>query len=298
MKAETDLRGVVAATVTPFDSAGRVDTGRLMAHCAKMIAAGCGFTSVFGTTGEGASLSTDQKITALNMMAETGMDMSRQVPGIIAASVDDAARLYRAAADLGCRAGLILPPFYYAPTGPEGVADFYAAVVERAGNPGLPILLYNFPHFSGVAFTPELVRRVQDRLGELLVGIKDSTGDLAGGKALVAAFPELSIFTGDDRILPAMVAAGGAGMIGGMVNLFPSDTVSLYQGGVDAAFEARAGRRIVAVDGNGGLIVLKAILAEVTGDTAWRRPLPPLLPLSAAETARVADALELERGVT
>ncbi|WP_353474894.1 dihydrodipicolinate synthase family protein [Salipiger sp. H15] len=291
MRAGTDFKGVVGAAVTPVTPEFEIDVPRLVAHCDAMLAAGCAMTSAFGTTGEGASFSTDQKIAALKAMKAAGCDMSRQVPGIITSALEDAARLYRAAADLGCRAALIIPPFYYTASSEAAIAEFYAAVAAKAGNPGLDIVLYNFPHFSGVTFTPSLVRAVQARLGELVIGIKDSTGNLEGGLELIRTFPELSIFTGDDRILTRMVAAGGAGMIGGLVNLFPADSVTLFGGKVDAAFEKRAAMRIEAVDGHGGLVVLKALVAARYGDDGYRRTVPPLAALEAGLSARLAEEL-------
>ena len=293
MRAGTDFKGVVGAAVTPVSPGQDIDLTRLLTHCEKMRAAGCAFTSVFGTTGEGASLSSRQKIEALRAMKAAGHDMGRQVPGIIAASVDDAAALYAACSELGCRAALIIPPFYYTASSDAAVADFYAAVVARAGRPGLEIVLYNFPFFSGVTFTPTLVRMVQARLGNLVIGLKDSTGNLDSGLALIEAFPELSIFTGDDRIVPNMVAAGGAGMIGGMVNLFPADCVALYMGHADDSLRARAAKRIEAVDGNGGLVVVKALLGALYDDPTWSAVLPPLAPLADARCKAICAELGL-----
>lgn len=295
MKNGTDFKGVIGAAVTPVTPDLDIDVDRLVTHCGIMLDAGCAFTSVFGTTGEGASFSTEQKIAALTRMKADGADMKRQVPGVIAASVDDAARQYRAAADLGCRAALIIPPFYYKPASDDAVARFYQAVVARAGHPGLEIVLYNFPFFSGVTFTPALVRAVQDRIGDLVIGIKDSTGNLEGGLALVSAFPDLSIFTGDDRILTRMVEAGGAGMIGGLVNLFPADSVALCAGGVDAGFQARAAHRIETVDGNGGLAAIKALLAVNYGDDAFDRLVPPLASVAADIRERLAIDPDMAR---
>ncbi|SFD13353.1 dihydrodipicolinate synthase family protein [Tropicimonas isoalkanivorans] len=276
MRADTDLSGVVAALVTPFDSRHEVDVAGLAAHAGRMLHQGCSFISPFGTTGEGASLSTAQKSAVLTALVESGIDAARMIPGVITSTVDDAAQMVRHIADLGCRAALVIPPFYYDPSGDDGVADFYEAAIARAGAPEIDIILYNFPHFSGVTFTPALVRAVQARLGDRVVGIKDSTGDLKGGLALIDAFPELSIFTGSDAILPQMVAAGGAGMIGGMVNLYAAEAVRLARGEADEEERSRARRRIEIVDGNGGLAVLKAILAKTYDSPAFGRFLPPL----------------------
>lgn len=280
MNEYTDLKGVIGASLTPTNADYKIDVAALKDHCEKMLSQGCEFTSVFGTTGEGASFSAQQKINALNEMSAMGMDMSRQIPGVIASSIDEAASLYKVAAELGCRAALIIPPFYYQPAGNDGIVDFYEAVVVAAGSPDLGIILYNFPFFSGVPFTPSLVKDVLFRLGGSIIGIKDSTGDLAGGLELISNFPNLSIFTGDDRILSRMVSGGGAGMIGGLPNIFPADCVTLYKGGVDEEFELRAAKRIELVDGHGGLIALRALLAKKYNQPLFFKPLPPLLPLS------------------
>lgn len=294
MQKNNRLAGVVGAAITPIKPDFTPDVGRLFAHCTHLLAQGCAYTSVFGTTGEGASFSARQKINALHQLADMGMDMSRQIPGIMESSIDAAAEQYRSAADLGARAALIIPPFYYTPSDADAVADFYAAVVAHAGSPDLDIVLYNFPAFSGVYFTPDLVRRVVTRLDGRVIGIKDSTGDLDGGLALIAAFPELSVFTGDDRLVMRMVAAGGAGMIGGMVNLFPAECVALFAGNASQDAQKMAATRIATVNDTGGLPAIKAVLGLRHDDPAYTRTCPPLRSLTQDASAAVVRALGLE----
>ncbi|WP_319517568.1 dihydrodipicolinate synthase family protein [uncultured Martelella sp.] len=291
MLAESDLRGVVGACVTPVTAAGEIDVQRLKSHMEFVLAEGCSFVSEFGTTGEGASLSTRQKAAALRALAGTGMDMKRHIPGVVASALDEAADMLTAITQVGARAALVIPPYYYAPSSRTAVADFYEAMIERAGSPDIEIVLYNFPHFSGVTFDVPQVEVMLERFGKRIIGIKDSTGNLADGLKLIEAFPQLSIFTGDDRILPDMVAAGGAGMIGGMTNPYPADTVQLYTGPVTDALRARAKARIEAVDGYGGTVVLKALVAEMHNDDAFRRTLPPLSPASDADMEKVHAAI-------
>lgn len=297
MNVGKDLRGVICATVTPLDEEGCIDTSLLAEHCSRMLEAGCSFVSAFGTTGEGVSFSVREKVVALEALAEHGVDMSRHIPGVMVTSVDDAAQLYLAASRLGCRAALIIPPFYYSPT-PSGVADFYEAVIKKAGAPKTDIVLYNFPHFSGVAFTPELVQLVMARCGGRIAGIKDSTGNLDDGLALIDAFPELSIFTGDDRILTRMVAAGGAGMIGGMPNLYAADCLKLFADKAADAIQQLAKRRIEEVDQNGGLVILKALLAKQYNNDAFGRVAPPICAAPEALVARISETLAAEAEAT
>lgn len=278
MSISEDLKGVVGAAITPITKSFDIDSGRLRAHCDTMMDQGCRMVSAFGTTGEGASFSVAQKLTALAEMKAAGLDMSRQIPGVITSALDDAARLVRGYADLGCRAALILPPFYYAYSAPGGLGDYFAAVIERAGSPDIDVMLYNFPAFSGLLFTPERVQEVRDQLGDRVVGIKDSTGDLEAGKRLIRAFPDVAIYTGDDRILSRMVHAGGAGMIGGLPNAFPADCTCLAHAAQDDPLQDIAAQRIAAVDAHGGLSVLKGLVAQLYNDPAFAPTMPPLRP--------------------
>ncbi|MBB4124380.1 dihydrodipicolinate synthase family protein [Martelella radicis] len=281
MLADSDLRGVVGACITPVTPDFEIDVQRLKSHMEFVLAGGCSFVSEFGTTGEGASFSTRQKAAALRALAGAGMDMKRHIPGVVASAVDEAGDMLAAIAEVGARAALVIPPYYYTPSSNEAVADFYEAMIKRAGSPDIEIVLYNFPHFSGVKFDVPLVEVMLERFGKRIIGIKDSTGNLADGLKLIEAFPQLSIFTGDDRILPDMVAAGGAGMIGGMTNPYPADTVRLYIGPLTDQLRARAKARIEAVDAYGGTPVLKGLVAEMCNDDAFRLTLPPLSPASA-----------------
>lgn len=294
MQADTDLRGVICAAVTPVTGDGDIDIGRLARHCRVLLDDGCSFISTFGTTGEGASLSSAQKAAALRGLAAAGVPMARLVPAVMSSNVDDAGQLLRAIADLGCRAALMLPPFYYSTATEAGIVDYFAAVLARAGGPKIDLMLYHIPALSRIAFTHSLIDQLLARFGARVVGLKDSTGDVDNSVRLARAYPQLSIFTGDDRVLPHLMRAGGAGMIGGLPNLFARDLVAL-QANVDAPTSpdliTKSSARIVAVDSNGGLIALKALVARRYEDVNFARTLPPLVGFDPAQTEALASAL-------
>ncbi|MCP8885136.1 dihydrodipicolinate synthase family protein [Devosia sp. XJ19-1] len=293
--ANSDLSGIICASVTPITMQFSIDAGRLAMHCARLLSEGCSFVSTFGTTGEGASFSTNEKIAALQDLRDAGSDMSRQIPSVMTPSSDEAGRMIAEIAALGCRGALVLPPFYYASATEEGIVAFFETALERAGNPDIDILLYNIPQFTRITFTPSLVRKLVARFGAQIVGIKDSTGKLDSGVELAQGFPQLSVFTGDDRVLPNLLPQGGAGMIGGMPNVFSKDLRQLYEApGADSsnALKANAATRIEAVDGNGALLALKATLAAIYDDAEWSRAMPPLMELAPERAKLVFDAIE------
>lgn len=290
-----DLSGVISAATTPMTPEFGINSGRLASHCETLLSNGCSFVSTFGTTGEGASFSTAQKIAALQEIKAAGVDMSRQIPSIMTPSFDEAGKLAAEAATLGCRAVLVLPPFYYTDTPEEGIVRFFDEILTTAGRPDIDILLYNIPQFSRVSFTPSLISALIDRFGSAIVGLKDSTGDLENGLMLTRQFPALSIFTGDDRVMPALVEAGGAGMIGGMPNMFSKDLRQIYEAPsapASAGLKSVAAKRIETVNSSGGLLALKALLAKQYDDQNWSRAAPPLVGLTQPEQAAVVAAFE------
>lgn len=221
--------------------------------------------------------------------------MSRQIPSIMTSSHDEAGQMIKEIAALGCRAVLVLPPFYYPDISEEGVARFFEEMLNIAGRPDIDILLYNIPQFSRVRFTTSLVELLIRKFGDTIVGLKDSTGDLENGLMLARNFPDLSVFTGDDRVMPPLVAAGGAGMIGGLPNLFSKDLRQIYEAldaPATAALKNLAAKRIEAVDQFGGLVALKALLAIQYDDEIWLAAAPPLIGLNRSQQAMVFAAFE------
>ncbi|SMC99992.1 dihydrodipicolinate synthase family protein [Rhizobium sp. RU36D] len=289
---QSRLQGVIAASITPVTPDHQIDVPRLAAHIGQLLAKGCSHVSTFGTTGEGASFATGQKVAALQALKAMGVDMGRQVPAIMTPVLDDAVRSLVAYRELGCRAVLVLPPFYYGAT-EAGIAGFYDALIERtSGASDIDLLLYNIPQLSRVKFTKSLVETILSRHGSRIVGIKDSTGDIENGLMLVESFRNLAIFTGDDRVLPTLVSKGGAGMIGGMPNVFASDLKALYDNPGNREILDKQAKRIVAVDNHGSLVALKAALAHYGGDEDLARALPPLQALDAKQRASLIALFE------
>lgn len=280
---ELDLKGVVAAAVTPVTPDFAVDVPRFANHLDGLLAQGCSYVSTFGTTGEGASFSTAQKIAALKDLKAAGADMRRQIPAVMTPALDDAAESLVAYSELGCRAVLVLPPFYYG-ADEAGIAAFFDALIERTGSrTTIGLLLYNIPQLSRVHFTPTLVHSILAKHGSRIAGIKDSTGNVENGVMLAQTFRDLAIFTGDDRVLPTLLRNGGAGMIGGMPNVFASDLRALYDDPGNGDLLDKQSKRIVAVDRYGSLVALKAAMAHYGNDEHLARAVPPLRALDSVK---------------
>lgn len=263
----------------------------MKSHIEGLFASGCSFVSPFGSTGEGASFSVREKRAALTALQHAGVPMERLLPASMSPALDDAVESIGLGVSLGCRAVLVAPPFYYGGASQAGIAAFFATCAERLGGTlPIDIVLYHIPALTRIPYGVELVRTLMREHGSRIVAIKDSTGDREHTLMLQQTFPELRIFTGDDRVLPDLLDAGGAGMIGGMPNVVADDLCAFYRdrhGPQAATSRDRARQRIEAVDVHGGISALKALKARISDDPAWALPLPPLSPLDAPGTAQL-----------
>lgn len=281
--------GIGAASVTPLRADFCVDRGRLAAHVRRLLHEGCDFVSVFGSTGEGASLTVEDRVRTAAALIDGGIPQDSLVPAVIASSLDDARALYRGYQAAGCAAALIMPPFFFRPE-PAGVMAFFEQVIGPADQ--LPFLLYHYPQMSGFAFDDALIEQLCDRFGGLVAGIKDSAGDRSHTLNLIARFPQLAIFTGCDTDYCAVCDAGGAGIIGGVPNI----TAPLLRRRRDAGPTADLDQTIETLFGLvaeiGGPEPIKTLLARRDHDLAWLRAVPPLVPQAAGSQQRLIAAFE------
>src|SRR5512137_1346420 len=137
--------GLGCALITPFAADGGVDRGRLVAHARQVLGEGCAAVTLFGTTGEGASLGLASRAAAIDAMVAAGFDFPRQVlAGVAAASIEDAVAQADQLTDAGGRGLLLAPPFYFKGPGDEGLYRWFSTVLERARAPR-EVILYHIP---------------------------------------------------------------------------------------------------------------------------------------------------------
>ena len=171
--------GVFAAVLTPFDEIGAPNSAALALHCRWLLSNGCDGLSVFGTTGEGNSLSVDERAGLLERLVSDGIPAQVLLPATGCCAIPDTVRLTERAVHLGVPGTLMLPPFYYKNPSEDGVFAAFAEVIERVGDGRLRVYLYHFPQMSGVSLTPALIERLLARYPDSVAGMKDSSGDLA-----------------------------------------------------------------------------------------------------------------------
>lgn len=289
------LRGVIAAAATPVKGDLTIDLDHLVRHCAWLLGeGGCDGINLLGTTGEATSFSTEQRLAAMRAVAGAGLPLDRFMVGTGAAALDDAVRLTAEAKALGFAGALLLPPFYYKGIDAEGLLDYVDTLARRVGRDGLRLYLYHFPANSGVPYTADVVARLRDSLPDALLGLKDSSGDLGYAAGLVRRLPGFDVFPSAEASLARAGELGFAGCISATANVtgpfaqagWSGKDASSRAAGLAAAVEIRA-----AIAKFPLVAAVKASLALLTGEAAWRRMMPPLCELTTDKAASLGQAL-------
>jgi 4-hydroxy-tetrahydrodipicolinate synthase len=275
--------GVFSPVIMPFGRNLEADPERLIRQCQWLLSQQVGI-AVFGTNSEANSLSVEEKIDLLDRLVESGIDPRRLMPGTGLCALTDTAKLTRHVARLGCSGALMLPPFYYKGVSDEGLYRSYAEVIERVGDERLRIYLYHIPPISQVGISIGLIERLLEAYPDVVVGIKDSSGDWQNTKAMLdAGWDDFRIFAGSENFLLQTMQAGGAGCISATANINPAKIHDLYrnwQSPTAAAAQQELVELRECVQGFPVIPALKSIVSHFSGDPEWLRVRPPLVELA------------------
>jgi len=285
MTAKT-LSGVIAAIATPVDEAGAPDLARAVKLARFLLDNGCDGLNVLGTTGEATSFSLSERMAVMDAYKANGLPLDRLMVGTGAAAVSDAVALTRHAAELGFAGALVLPPFYYKGVPDDGLAAYIDIVVQATAARPIPIYLYHFPAMSGLPWHIALIERLLKAHPARIVGLKDSSGDMAYARAAAAVKPGFAVFPSTEAALIDARKGEFAGCISATANLNADLCQRAWATGDSQALaEAVAIRKLF--DGKALVPGVKALLGHIHGDPALGRVKPPLAPFPAADRAAV-----------
>ncbi len=295
-------RGIYAAAISPLTEDGRLDGAALVEYCRHLMSekGGCDGVAPLGTTGEGTSIPMRDRLAAPGQLAKAGLPSDRVIIGTGAPSVGDAVELTRAALDAGYQNVLVLPPFYYKDPSDEGLFASYASLIEGVGCDRLRLYLYHFPKMSATPLSVELVTRLRREFGQVVAGLKDSTGEFEVSRRFIEATggiaEDFDVFPATETLLWDGIAIGSAGAISGTTNAFGALAKAALQapdGPERVEAVARAGKaRAIVAKYNNTMAAMKQCEAWRSGNDAWLRLLPPLRPLSAADAASLKAELD------
>jgi 4-hydroxy-tetrahydrodipicolinate synthase len=280
------MTGVIAAIATPIEESGAPDLGRAMKLARFLLDNGCDGLNVLGTTGEATSFSLAERKAVMDAYKSNGLPLNRLMVGTGAAAVGDAVALTRHAAELGFACALVLPPFYYKGVPDDGLAAYIDIIVQATAAKPIPIYLYHYPAMSGLPWHVALIDRLLKSHPARIVGLKESSGDMAYARSAAAVKPGFAVFPSTEAALLEARRGDFAGCISATANLNADLCQRAWASGDTAALEAAVTIRKL-FEGKPLVSGVKALLAHIHGDPALARMKPPLAAFPAADRAAV-----------
>ena len=285
--------GLNCALSSAFRQDGSMDLPRMVAHAKWVLANGADGVTLFGTTGEGASIGLGDRNAAMGAFAGAGLDMRRQVvAGVSASSEEDIVAQCEAAYAMNCRAILLAPPFYFSGVSDDALFKLFSSVITKLGARARDIFLYHIPGMTRVPLSVELTRRLVTAFPGVIAGVKDSAGDWAMTERRLKELSDLQILVGDERHLANAVQHGGAGSICGLANITPDLLRPLANEGKD---DPRIHTMVNAILGYSFMPAIKALIADRLNDADWRIMRAPLDALSEADAKTLAGKISAIR---
>lgn len=204
---------VLTAMVTPMHADGSIDVDGA-ARLAQYLVDEQGNDALVinGTTGESPTTSGVEKETVLRAVLEAVGDRAKIVAGVGTSSTYYTIELAKQAEKVGVHGLLCVAPYYNKPP-QSGLLAHFTAVADSTG---LPVLLYDIPHRTGIAIATETIVKLAEH--DRIVGVKDAKSDLAAA-AWVLKRTDLAYYSGEDALTVPMLAIGGVGVVGTSTHL-------------------------------------------------------------------------------
>lgn len=211
------ITGSLVALITPMKLDGAVDTVKLDELIEFHLKAGTHGIVAVGTTGESATLDYEEHANVIRQVVTSVAGRVPVIAGTGANSTHEAIDLTQRAKDAGADACLLVTPYYNKPT-QEGLYQHFKAIADAVD---IPQILYNVP--GRTACDMDNATTIRLAAIDNIVGIKDATGDLVRGKALIEQVPaDFAVYSGDDPTAIDLILMGAQGNISVTANVAPA----------------------------------------------------------------------------
>ena len=227
--------GSGVALITPFDENGDVNYSRLREILEFHVINHTDAIIVTGTTGEGSTLSDEEKISVIEFTVDI---INSRIPVIAGTGSNDtrhAAEFSKRVEKLGVDGLLVVTP-YYNKGNENGIYEHYKTIAEGVK---IPVILYNVPSRTGVNLSIPLLKRLAQI--ENITALKEASGNISYVAEVAREIPELDIYSGNDDMVVPVLSLGGKGVISVSANIIPDIshdmTASFLKGDVKKARE-------------------------------------------------------------
>ena len=216
-----NLKGIFPALLTPFAEDGKIKEDSLRRLVDFNIRKGVTGFYVCGSTAEVLLLKPEERKRILEIVTDEVKGRVTVICHVGAISTEWSIEYARHAANLGVDAISSIPPFYYPFTADE-LLGYYLDIVFAVN---MPMIVYNFPAFSGVTMTMERIKKLREN--KYITGIKHTSTDLFQINSMKRIDPELIIYNGYDEIFLAGLSMGADGGIGSTYNVMAEKFIAI-----------------------------------------------------------------------
>tara|TARA_B100000767_G_scaffold184825_1_gene172411 strand:+ start:277 stop:1149 length:873 start_codon:yes stop_codon:yes gene_type:complete len=288
VRRDVAMFGLSVALSTPFSQGGTIDSKLAVLHSKRVLQNGANSITLFGTTGEGTSLSQTEKLKILRTLIKEDILARQIIVAVMTSSLQDVVSQCIEYHELGVRRVLLAPPFFFKDLSFEGLLKWYSAVFLALRPLEIQFILYNIPQLTMVPIEPKLISALQDKFGsEMVFGVKDSTGNLSGTLEFLKN-KDLMVAVGDERTLADAMCHGASGAICGMSNIFPNELAEIINTKTHNPMINKMTNLIVKAPVTAGV---KALLAIKLNENKWLNVRSPLNPSSEAHQLLLKNAL-------
>ncbi len=209
--------------LTPFTADDQVDFQMFGKNLDAQISAGVAGVIIGGSLGEASTLTLDEK---QQLVAFALQKLNGKLPVILniaEGSTKDAVHQAKMAESWGADGIMLLPPMRYKADDRETVVFFKSVANQTA----LPIMIYNNPVDYKINVTLEMFQELAECKN--INAIKESTREVMNVTRLKNRFGNrFAILCGVDPLTVEELALGADGLVAGLVDAFPKETVVLY----------------------------------------------------------------------
>ena len=223
-----ELIGTGTALITPFNNDYSIDFDALSRIIEQQIAGGTNYFVMLGTTGESATLSSQEKSAVVSHIKKVNAGRLPLVLGVGGNNTSDVVEQLKSLDTDGLTAILSVSPYYNKPN-QQGIIYHYTEVANASP---LPIILYNVPGRTGSNMTAstqlELARHPN------IVATKEASGNMEQVMTILKDKPaDFLVISGDDGLTFPILACGGSGVISVINHIFPK----MFSGMVKSALQ-------------------------------------------------------------
>ena len=220
--------GSAVALVTPFDKDGKINFPLFKKLIEFQIANKTDAVVICGTTGEGSTLTVDERLSLFQTAVDTVRGRVPVICGTGSNSTSFTADFAKKAEKFDVDAHLIVTP-YYNKTSQKGLISHYYTIADQLQK---PVIVYNVPSRTGMNIQPSTYKALAEH--ENIVAVKEADTNISKLiKSLVLCEGKLDFYVGNDDLISVAMSLGCKGVISLLANVLPEYTHEMTLSGIN-----------------------------------------------------------------